>query len=182
MWRVMTHHPTAFTAHCNGFQYATSIMTTSLRQNLVDLEQFYSDVAANQLPAVTFVKPDVLLDGHPGSSTPPLYEAFVRKIVNSVRGNDQLWKDTAILITFDESGGLYDSGYIQPIDFFGDGPRTVLMSFAIRQERSRRSHLCRSRFDSEVHRMELDSAIVVVPQPRQFAEPDCGAERSVFPA
>jgi phospholipase C len=117
-----------YCAICNGFQYATSIMTTSLRQNLVDLEQFYSDVAANQLPAVTFIKPDVLLDGHPGSSTPPLYEAFVRKIVNSVRSNNELWSDTAILITFDESGGLYDSGYIQPIDFFGDGPRTVLIA------------------------------------------------------
>jgi phospholipase C len=117
-----------YCAICNAFQYATSIMTTSLRQNLVDLEQFYSDVAANQLPAVTFIKPDVLLDGHPGSSTPPLYEAFVRKIVNSVRSNNELWSDTAILITFDESGGLYDSGYIQPIDFFGDGPRTVLIA------------------------------------------------------
>jgi phospholipase C len=117
-----------YCAICNGFQYATSIMTTSLRQNLVDLEQFYSDVTANQLPAVTFLKPDVLLDGHPGTSTPALFEAFVRKIVNSVRANKQLWSDTAILITFDESGGLYDSGYIQPIDFFGDGPRTVLIA------------------------------------------------------
>jgi phospholipase C len=80
------------------------------------------------LPAISFLKPDVLLDGHPGSSTPALYEAFVRKIVNSVRRNHQLWSDTAILITVDESGGLYDSGYIQPIDFFGDGPRTVLIA------------------------------------------------------
>jgi phospholipase C len=32
------------------------------------------------------------------------------------------------LITFDESGGEYDSGYIQPIDFFGDGPRTVMLA------------------------------------------------------
>jgi phospholipase C len=117
-----------YCAICNGFQYARSIMTTSLRQNLVDLEQFYTDVGNNQLPAVSFLKPDVLLDGHPGSSTPPLYEAFVRKIVNAVKANSQLWSDTAILITFDEGGGLYDSGYIQPIDFFGDGPRTVLIA------------------------------------------------------
>jgi phospholipase C len=117
-----------YCAICNGFQYATSIMTTPLRQNLVDLSQLYSDIATNQLPAVSFVKPDVLLDGHPGSSTPPLYESFVRKIINSVKANNQLWSDTAILITFDESGGLYDSGYIQPIDFFGDGPRTVLIA------------------------------------------------------
>jgi phospholipase C len=117
-----------YCAICNGFQYSKSIMTTSLRQNLVDLTQFYTDVANNQLPAVSFIKPDVLLDGHPGSSTPALFEAFVRKIVNGVKANDQLWSDTAILITFDESGGLYDSGYIQPIDFFGDGPRTVLIA------------------------------------------------------
>jgi phospholipase C len=117
-----------YCAICNGFQYARSIMTTSLRQNLVDLEQFYTDVANNRLPSVSFLKPDVLLDGHPGTSTPALYEAFVRKIVNAVKANGRLWSDTAILITFDESGGLYDSGYIQPIDFFGDGPRTVLIA------------------------------------------------------
>jgi len=130
-FNVAAHDPPEnglYCAICNGFQYATSIMTTSLRQNLVDLTQFYSDIATNQLPAVSFVKPDVLLDGHPGSSTPALFEAFVRKIVNSVRANNQLWSDTAILITFDEAGGLYDSGYIQPIDFFGDGSRTVLIA------------------------------------------------------
>ena len=32
-----------------------------------------------------------------------------------------MWKDTAIFITFDEGGGYYDSGYVQPLDFFGDG-------------------------------------------------------------
>ena len=32
-------------------------------------------------------------------------------------------KDTAIIITWDESGGFYDSGFIQPLDFFGDAPR-----------------------------------------------------------
>jgi phospholipase C len=128
---VASHDPpenSLYCAICNGFQYSTSVMTTSLRQNLVDLAQLYSDIATNQLPAVSFVKPDVLLDGHPGTSTPALYESFVRKIVNSVKANNQLWSDTAILITFDESGGLYDSGYIQPIDFFGDGPRTVLIA------------------------------------------------------
>ena len=38
----------------------------------------------------------------------------------------ELWKDTAIFITFDEGGGYYDSGYVQPLDFFGDGTRIPL--------------------------------------------------------
>ena len=38
-----------------------------------------------------------------------------------------LWKDTAILITFDEGGGYYDSGYVQAVDYFGDGTRIPLI-------------------------------------------------------
>ncbi len=85
-------------------------------------------VSAGTLPAVSFVKPNDLGDSHPGMSTPPLFEAFAEKIVESVQANPALWADTAILITFDESGGNPDSGFIQPIDFFGDGSRTVMIA------------------------------------------------------
>ena len=37
-------------------------------------------------------------------------------------------KDTAIFITFDEGGGYYDSGYVSPIDFFGDGTRIPMIA------------------------------------------------------
>jgi len=30
--------------------------------------------------------------------------------------------------TFDEGGGYYDSGYVQPLDFFGDGTRIPLIA------------------------------------------------------
>jgi phospholipase C len=113
---------------CNPFQFSRSIMTGPLKTNLQDLDAFFSDVNSGQLPAVSFVKPDVLLDSHPGTSTPPLFEAFVQRIIDAVQGKPGIWEKTAILITFDESGGMYDSGYIQPIDFFGDGPRTVMIA------------------------------------------------------
>jgi phospholipase C len=112
---------------CNPFQYTKSIMTTSQRENTRDIDDFFADVESGSLPSVAYVKPDTLLDSHPGTSTPPLYEAFVQNIVDSVQANPKLWATTAIFITFDEGGGTYDSGYIQPIDFFGDGPRTVMI-------------------------------------------------------
>jgi phospholipase C len=31
------------------------------------------------------------------------------------------------VVTFDESGGFWDSGFFQPLDFFGDGPRIPLV-------------------------------------------------------
>ena len=39
----------------------------------------------------------------------------------------ELWKSTAIFVTFDEGGGYYDSGYVQPLDYFGDGTRIPLL-------------------------------------------------------
>jgi phospholipase C len=32
-----------------------------------------------------------------------------------------------VFITVDEGGGYYDSGYIQPVDFFGDGTRIPMI-------------------------------------------------------
>jgi phospholipase C len=38
-----------------------------------------------------------------------------------------MWASTAIFLTTDEGGGYYDSGSVQPLDFFGDGTRIPLM-------------------------------------------------------
>ena len=117
---------------CNPFQYATSIMANpAVRQeHLKDVTDLYNDISDGYLPAVSYVKPGFLLDGHPASSKLDLFEGFVRKIVQMVKANDELWQKTAIIVTFDESGGYWDSGYIQPLDFFGDGPRipTIVVS------------------------------------------------------
>jgi phospholipase C len=114
---------------CNPFQYDTSIMANaSVRQaHIQDTENLYADIANGNLPAVSFVKPSGYVDGHPSSSKLDLFEGFSKKIVDAVKANPELWKDTAIFITFDEGGGYYDSGYVQPLDFFGDGTRIPLI-------------------------------------------------------
>jgi phospholipase C len=80
------------------------------------------------LPAVSFLKPDGLLDGHPASSKEDLFEAMVRKVMDHLTANQELFVSTVLFITMDEGGGYYDSGYIQPLDFFGDGPRIPLIA------------------------------------------------------
>jgi phospholipase C len=112
---------------CNPFGYSTSIMTTALRNNIQDYSNFATDVQNNTLPAVSFIKPDGINDGHPASSSLSLFATFASNIVNEVIQNHEVFKDTAIFITFDEGGGYYDSGYIQPQSFFGDGARIPLM-------------------------------------------------------
>jgi len=114
---------------CNPFQYATSIMTNpALREEHInDVPNLYEDIQTNNLPAISIVKPSGFTDGHPASSKLDLFEGFTQKIVSMVQANQSLWADTAIFITFDEGGGYYDSGYIQPVDFFGDGTRIPLL-------------------------------------------------------
>jgi phospholipase C len=96
--------------------------------HIQDTENLYQDIQRGTLPAVSFVKPSGLVDGHPASSKLDLFEGFSKKIVDAVRSNPELWKDTAIFITFDEGGGYYDSGYVQPLDYFGDGTRIPLIA------------------------------------------------------
>jgi phospholipase C len=114
---------------CNGFNYQTQIMTNAQirNNNLKDTTDLYSDIAAGTLPAVSFVKPSGWVDGHPASSKWNLYEGFVKKIVDAVQSNKELWESTAIFITTDEGGGYYDSGYVQALDFFGDGTRIPMI-------------------------------------------------------
>jgi phospholipase C len=114
---------------CNPFQYDTSIMgDAAIRTaHIQDTANLYADIKSGNLPAVSIVKPSGLVDGHPSSSKLNLFEGFTKKIVDEVKKNPTLWKDTAIFITFDEGGGYYDSGYVQPVDYFGDGTRIPLI-------------------------------------------------------
>jgi phospholipase C len=113
---------------CNPFQYASDIMTNQQQRqaHIQDTNTLYEDIDNGTLPAVSIVKPDGFLDGHPASSKLDLFEGFVNRIVEQVRNSSE-WPSTAIFITFDEGGGYYDSGYIQPVDYFGDGTRIPLL-------------------------------------------------------
>lgn len=113
---------------CNPFQYDTSIMSNpqQMAEHIQDSVNLYSDIAGNKLPAVSIVKPSGYTDGHPSSSKLNLFEGFAKKIVDQVEASPYA-KDTAIFITFDEGGGYFDSGYVQPLDYFGDGTRIPLI-------------------------------------------------------
>jgi phospholipase C len=119
----------AYCTICNFEAYATVIMGDPVQRaaHIKDTIDFFNAVDNSTLPAVSFVKPDGLLDGHPASSKEDLFEAMVRKIMDHLQANPELFASTVLMITMDEGGGFYDSGYIQPLDFFGDGPRIPMI-------------------------------------------------------
>ncbi len=110
---------------CNPFQYATSIMSNPAQRaaHIKDAVDFFDDLDRDHLPAVSYLKPDSFTDGHPASSKLGLFEALVERVLDKLKDKAELFEETAVFITFDEGGGYWDSGFFQPIDFFGDGPR-----------------------------------------------------------
>ncbi|MBV9969495.1 MAG: VCBS repeat-containing protein, partial [Xanthobacteraceae bacterium] len=120
---------------CNPFQYDTSIMSNpaQLAAHIQDTVNLYGgngvvgDINSGMLPAVSIVKPSGYVDGHPASSKLQLFEGFVKNIVDQVQSSSYA-RNTVVFITMDEGGGYYDSGYVQPLDFFGDGTRIPLIA------------------------------------------------------
>jgi phospholipase C len=72
-----------------------------------DLTDFWSAADSGHLPAVSFLKAPAYQDGHAGYSDPLDEQTF---LVNTINHLEQLptWKDTAIIISYDDSDGWYD--------------------------------------------------------------------------
>jgi phospholipase C len=112
---------------CNPFEYQLNYPAMRA-DHMRDVTDLFGDLKNGTLPAVSYVKPDGAMDGHPASSKWDLFEAFADNIITLAQSNKEQWKETAIFVTDDEGGGYYDSGFIQPVDFFGTGPRIPMIA------------------------------------------------------
>jgi phospholipase C len=121
--------PREYCGVCDPLTYSTTIMTGPLKANLQDHAALFRDIQdVGSMPSVVFVIPPNTESGHPASSIVSRYEEFVRRLVDKVQSNPMLWAKSALLVTVDEGGGYWDSGYIQILDFFGDGTRIPLIA------------------------------------------------------
>jgi len=97
-------------------------------EHLKDTVDMFSDIASGRLPSVSFAPPR-----RRARRSPVVVEARpVRGLCQEHPGQAPRQPDAGGqhgggIITFDEGGGYYDSGFIQPIDFFGDGTRIPLI-------------------------------------------------------
>lgn len=92
------HHPFVYFAN-----YADG--TAAKAAHLKDEAEFMNQAAAGTLPAVSFVKPAGVDNEHPNYANLLTGEQHVLGLINAVRSGPN-WKDTAIIITYDENGGF----------------------------------------------------------------------------
>ena len=72
-----------------------------------DTQDFFAALAANNLPAVSFIKAPSAYNGHPGNSEPTTEQYWVTQVINQVM-QSPAWASTAIIIAYDDSDGWYD--------------------------------------------------------------------------
>ena len=92
--------------------------------------QFLDDCKRGELPDYSFVEPnysdhlgegggeELASDQHPDHDV-QAGEIFIASIYNAIRQNPDLWKSTALLIAYDEHGGIYD--HVPPPACLADG-------------------------------------------------------------
>jgi phospholipase C len=83
------------------------IGTTDQANHLYDISDFFTSLSAGSLPSVSYVKAPVYQYGHPGSSDPLTEQGFLVETINAIQ-KSRFWKDTAVVIVWDDSDGWYD--------------------------------------------------------------------------
>jgi len=113
-----------------------------LMSHLVGLKQFYEDAKSGELPEVCWIVPTPVDSEHPPADSARGMR-HVTDLVNAIMRSDA-WKDSVIIITWDDYGGFYDHVAPPAIDQYGYGPRVpalVISPFA------RPGFVCHTNFD-----------------------------------
>ena len=76
------------------------------KTNVVDPKYFASDIKTGKLPAISWLIPSLKTSEHPNNSE-CIGENWTVQQINTVM-KSAYWKDTAIVLTWDDYGGFYD--------------------------------------------------------------------------
>jgi len=110
-------------SYINMFTYDQTILNTpSLLQNIVPISQYMTDAQNGTLPQVALIEPAsaASLDEHPNdidTSSPGDVQAgaqYAESLINALMASPN-WKDSVMIFTYDEGGGLYDHVSPQPM-------------------------------------------------------------------
>jgi phospholipase C len=107
--------------HHQGFQYfkqtsnphhlpyssVAMIGQTDQANHQYDLADFFTALAAGNMPAVTYLKAAAYQDGHAGYSSTLDEQTFLVNTINTIM-QSPFWSTTAIIVSYDDSDGFYD--------------------------------------------------------------------------
>ena len=123
---VVVDTPWHYLSHHNPFQYYPSWFSNVEAGRMRDASDFFEDAKAAKLPNVSFIKATGARDEHPANSAPRWGENWVQSLLKAV-GSSPLWSKTAVVLAYDEGGGLWDHVAPPTPDAYGCGTPVTCM-------------------------------------------------------
>jgi acid phosphatase len=123
-----------FQYHHQPFVYFANYSdgTPARGAHLKDEQEFLKDLKNGTLPSVSFIKPIGAFNEHPGYASLLAGQQHVAELVKTLR-ESPYWKDSVIIITYDENGGRWDHVAPPKGDRWGPGtriPAIIISPFA----------------------------------------------------
>jgi phospholipase C len=123
-----------FQFHHQPFAYFSAYGPTkkARKEHLKDENDFIAAIETDTLPAVAFYKPNGEVDLHPGYARLKESEDHVFALVRKIEQSPS-FKDTIVIVTFDDTGGFWDHVAPPKGDRFGPGeriPAVIISPFA----------------------------------------------------
>ena len=134
---VAGHPDPLFQFHHQPFNYfAPYAEGAAVRaEHLKDIEDLLAALRTGNPPAVAFVKPIGADNEHPGYADLLRGQQYVATLVKAVQ-DSSVWKDSVIIITYDEGGGRWDHVPPPQGDRWGPGvrvPAIIISPYAKRR-------------------------------------------------
>jgi phospholipase C len=98
------------------------IRFSSLWKKVVPNQRFDSYVREGRLPAVSWLVPPPSVNDHPASGSLCRGENWTVARLNTIM-RSRYWRNTAVILTWDDFGGFYDHVPPPHVDLYGYGPR-----------------------------------------------------------
>ena len=92
-----------YVKHHNPLAYFSDVANSSEKYNLVPFTQFSKDLMNSNLPAFSFIVPNMLHDGHDGSLSTA--DSWLKTNIAPLLASTSFQKDGLLIIVFDESTG-----------------------------------------------------------------------------
>jgi len=112
--------------YINTLSLVEHVVFGPMVRKVVSDDDFLVDLANGELPAVSWLIPDVEVSEHPAAASMCEGENWTVEIVNAIMRSPE-WRRTAIVITWDDFGGFYDHVPPPHVDLFGFGPRVPML-------------------------------------------------------
>jgi hypothetical protein len=101
--------------YCGDIPQSILLLNQAKKGNLSNYRlfgQFEGDVAreGQAFPAYVFIEPSYRVIGNDDHPPHDVFagQNLIAAVYNAIRGNDALWRDTLLIVVYDEHGGFYD--------------------------------------------------------------------------